>query len=63
LDAAGTEAEPITFTSINDNSIGGATGSGSPAAGDWNGISSSADGSVDVERTSVDYYEETQMFR
>jgi hypothetical protein len=55
LDAVGTEAEPITFTSINDNSIGGATGSGSPAAGDWNGISSSADGSVDVERASVDY--------
>jgi hypothetical protein len=35
----GTDAEPITFTSINDNTVGGATGSGSPAPNDWAGIS------------------------
>ncbi|HMJ72856.1 MAG TPA: hypothetical protein VK471_05755, partial [Solirubrobacterales bacterium] len=38
LNAIGTAAAPITFTSINDNSIGGTTGSGSPHAGDWRGI-------------------------
>jgi len=35
LDAVGTASEPITFTSINDNSVGGATGSGAPAAEEW----------------------------
>ncbi|MDO8943496.1 MAG: right-handed parallel beta-helix repeat-containing protein, partial [Desulfobacterales bacterium] len=30
--------EPIYFTSVNDNSIGGATGNGSPAAQDWDAI-------------------------
>ena len=34
LDAVGTSTQPITFTSINDNSVGGHDGTGSPAAGD-----------------------------
>src|SRR4029077_17669856 len=34
LSAVGTVGSPITFTSINDNSIGGATGTGTPHAGD-----------------------------
>ena len=35
---SGTSAKPITFTSINDNSVGGTTGTGSPSADDWYGI-------------------------
>jgi Cutinase len=38
LDAVGTTNEPVTFTSVDDNSVGGSTGSGEPAPGDWNGI-------------------------
>ena len=55
LDAIGTASEPITFTSINDNSIGGITGSGKPAAGDWGGIYAGTPGSVDVEHANVSY--------
>ncbi|MGD0834598.1 MAG: kelch repeat-containing protein, partial [Candidatus Dormibacteria bacterium] len=54
LTAVGTTAAPIVFTSINDNSVGGATGSGSPTAGDW-GIESSAGGSIDIEHADIDY--------
>ena len=38
LDAVGTTASPIVFTSVNDNTVGGTTGSGNPAAGNWEGI-------------------------
>lgn len=54
LDAVGTTTSPITFTSVNDNSVGGTTGSGSPADGDWAGISVDG-GSIDLERSRVDY--------
>ena len=30
---------PIVFTSVNDNLVGGATGTGTPAPADWGGIS------------------------
>ncbi len=55
LDAVGTAASPIVFTSINDNSVGGATGSGSPVAGDWGGISSNSAGTIDIEYADLDY--------
>src|ERR1700676_4314234 len=38
LHAVGTTSQPIVFTSINDQSVGGSTGNGSPAAGDWGEI-------------------------
>ncbi len=55
LDAVGTSADPITFTSINDNSVGGDTGSGSPLAGDWVGIDVDGSGTVDLEHATVNY--------
>ena len=54
LDAAGANGNPVTFTSANDNSIGGKTGSGLPKAGDWGGIWVD-NGSVDVEHATVAY--------
>ena len=55
LVAKGTSASPITFTSINDSSVGGSSGSGSPAASDWAGIQASGSGSLDVEHAVVEY--------
>ena len=55
LDAVGTASNPIVFTSLNDNSIGGTTGSGAPAAGDWTGIAVNGTGSIDIEYATVDY--------
>jgi hypothetical protein len=55
LDAMGTASDPVTFTSVNDNSVGGTTGSGSPAVGDWTGIWNN--GQVDMTYTSMEYAE------
>ncbi len=38
LKAEGLTDAPIIFTSVNDHSVGGATGSGTPNPGDWNAI-------------------------
>jgi hypothetical protein len=35
LQVVGTSASPVVFTSINDNSVGGSQGNGSPAPGDY----------------------------
>ncbi len=51
----GSDTEETTFTSINDNDVGGASGSGTPAAGDWGGISASTTASIDLEHTDIDY--------
>src|SRR4029077_7575364 len=55
LAALGTAAKTVTFTSINDNSVGGVTGSGSPLPGDWGGIDASVGGSIDMGHAVVDY--------
>ena len=39
LNASGTTSQPIVFTSVNDNGVGGATGDGNPAAASWDKIS------------------------
>jgi hypothetical protein len=54
LDVAGTGSAPVVFTSVNDNSVGGDTGSGSPAAADWSGISVNG-GSIDIEYATLEY--------
>jgi len=54
LDAAGTADSPVIFTSVNDSTAGGATGTGSPAAGDWAGIWVD-NGNVDIEHTKMSY--------
>jgi hypothetical protein len=51
----GTASNPITFTSINDNSVGGTTGNGSPQAGSWDGIYVGTSGSIDLEHAGVTY--------
>ena len=55
LDAVGTESEPITFTSTNDNSTGGNTGNGEPKAYDWDGIVTDGGGSIELEHANLSY--------
>ena len=59
LKAEGTEAEPVVFTSMADDSVGGDTGgdgeASSPKAGDWNGVVVRAAGTVDLEETTLRY--------
>ena len=55
LTGVGTEPEQITFTSTNDNSVGGSTGSGSPKPGDWEGVLVGGEGSVRLGYVVVDY--------
>jgi len=55
IDVEGTlDATGVTFTSVNDNSVGGMTGSGSPAEGDWYGFGLEG-GTLDLRGSSVDY--------
>ena len=54
VDGSGTA--PVVFTSVNDNTVGGATGSGSPAPGDYfAAIDVDGGGSVDVTDASFSY--------
>jgi hypothetical protein len=55
LDAIGTPTDPVTFTSMNDNSIGGNTGNGSPAGGDFYGIIVDGSGSLNLQYATIDY--------
>ena len=55
LDAAGSVSQPITFTSVNDNTVGGATGSGEPKASEWAGIYLSDSGEIMLDDARISY--------
>ncbi len=45
-------SEPDHVTSVNDDSVGGDTGTGSPAPSDWGGLWLSGAGSADLEHAA-----------
>jgi hypothetical protein len=55
LHISGTAGSPVAFTSVNDNSVGGSTGNGSPGIGEWAGITVSGSGSVNEAWATVEY--------
>jgi hypothetical protein len=55
LNATGTSSSPITFTSLNDNSIGGSTGTGTPSSTDYSAAISMHGGTATVQHTNFKY--------
>ncbi|MBX7133208.1 MAG: right-handed parallel beta-helix repeat-containing protein [Fimbriimonadaceae bacterium] len=55
LRAIGAEGSPVTFTSTNDNSVGGTTGTGTPQVYDWLGIQPYGSGLVELEHCVLRY--------
>lgn len=55
LVADGTPGQPIFFTSLNDHSVGGATGSGTPQPNDWSSIRLMAGGSATFDNAQMRY--------
>lgn len=55
LNAIGTSDNQIYFTSINDNEVGGATGTGTPKPADWDKINISSTGKVNLKYSVVLY--------
>ena len=64
LDAQGTAAAPVIFTSLNDDSQGGDTnnGGGSPHPGDWAGVQFNSDSSNNVMNEVELFYATTAVY-
>ena len=55
LSAVGDAGNPIYFTSINDNSVGGSTGTGNPNPSDWAQIVISGNGTATFDHAVIRY--------
>lgn len=55
LHVRGTEAFPVHFTSINDNTVGGDTGTGTPAPNDWGNIIAKEGGVAEIDHALIRY--------
>ncbi|MFA6077299.1 MAG: right-handed parallel beta-helix repeat-containing protein [Candidatus Paceibacterota bacterium] len=55
LNANGTDSDPIYFTSINDNSVGGSTGNGNPNISDWAHIVVLGGGTATFDHSIIRY--------
>jgi hypothetical protein len=55
LQAQGTAQAPVVFTSVNDSSVGGSTGTGTPAPADWNGVQVSSGGTLSLTSAMLSY--------
>jgi parallel beta-helix repeat protein len=55
LNAIGTKENPIYFTSINDNSVGGTTGTGDPQPADWAEMGISTGGAMNFNHAVIRY--------
>ncbi len=55
LNADGTEAQSIVFTSLHDHAVGGTTGTGSPAPNDWSSIRLMAGSSGVLDQITARY--------
>ncbi len=51
----GTETNPAYFTSLNDNSIGGSTGNGTPLSTDWGNIMVKEGGIAEINHSVIRY--------
>jgi len=55
LNAIGTSDNPVVFTSINDNSVGGTTGNNSPVVGDYPDALTMNGGTANVQYAKFEY--------
>jgi hypothetical protein len=55
LQGQGTAQSPVTLTSVNDNNLGGNTGTGTPAPEDWHGLVANGGGTVNLVYSTLSY--------
>ncbi len=55
LQVQGTAQAPVVLTSVNDNSVGGSTGTGTPAPADWSGVQVNGGGTLSLTSATLSY--------